>query len=399
MATVTIAARSRKNGKSYVVQYLDPDTGKKKYHSSFRRKDLAQQEANKLRIILDDGHIPEAKRKRKERAGRTFKEVAEICEHDWRRRCKEGSLRPATMDGYMTFLKPLVRHFGASLIGRITREDILNYRVDLIERKSKVLANRRLFILKQIFAKAAELDLIKKDEIAGIRYLSEREHERKSFMTPEMVDKLLEAASRNKAKHYLPLAILLAVEHGASKQEVLDLTWSDIDFDSGENGIIRLRRTKTNIVRVQRLMPRTREALLKRKQHLEKKRSSGGIEVKGDHVVGHLDGSRMNGFKSAWRKVCKELGLEDFHFHDNRHTYCSNIIMAGGSLKHAKEMIGHKTLRMTDRYSHLEGAEDNPVQAALAAHYAVGSKTKKDQRTHSGHKAQKPLQDKEKGFR
>jgi len=43
--------------------------------------------------------------------------------------------------------------------------------------------------------------------------------------------------------------------------------------------------------------------------------------------------------------------------------------MAGGTLKHAKEMIGHKTLRMTDRYSHLEAARDNSIQSLFAEHY------------------------------
>jgi len=78
----------------------------------------------------------------------------------------------------------------------------------------------------------------------------------------------------------------------------------------------------------------------------------------------------MGDFKTAWKRVCGELDLHDFHFHDNRHTFCSNIIMAGGMLKHAKEMIGHKTLRMTDRYSHLEATRENIVQSALASHYA-----------------------------
>ncbi|WP_233248505.1 tyrosine-type recombinase/integrase [Desulfonatronum sp. SC1] len=65
--------------------------------------------------------------------------------------------------------------------------------------------------------------------------------------------------------------------------------------------------------------------------------------------------------------------MTNFHFHDNRHTFCSNILMAGGTLKHAKEMIGHKTLRMTDRYSHLEAGGENPMQAALAEHYGKTS--------------------------
>ncbi|MBU1611046.1 MAG: hypothetical protein KKC99_04290 [Proteobacteria bacterium] len=71
--------------------------------------------------------------------------------------------------------------------------------------------------------------------------------------------------------------------------------------------------------------------------------------------------------------VCKSLGLDDFNFHDNRHTYGSNIIMAGGTLKHAKEMIRHKTLRMADRPSHLKAARENLIQDSLAAHFESAS--------------------------
>lgn len=370
MATVTIAARSRENGKSYVVQYVDPETGQKRHHATFRRRDMAQQEANKLRILLDAGEMPEARRDRKRRAGQTFNDVADLCQAEWTRRGKEGSLRPATIAGYENFLRPLRKHFGAMLMATIDREHILNYRADVAAESSKVYANRQLFILKSVFAKALESGSINKDEVAGIRYLSETAHERKKYMRPAQLEELLAVAGQGRARHYLPLVILLAVEHGASRQELLDLQWRDIDFDDGETGIIRLHRTKTNVTRVQRLMPRTREALLQRWAFLQERRRSRRIAVKGDYVVSHLDGSRMGDFKQAWKQTCAALGLEDFHFHDNRHTFCSNILMAGGTLKHAKEMIGHKTLRMTDRYSHLEGVSDNPMQAALAAHYS-----------------------------
>lgn len=140
-------------------------------------------------------------------------------------------------------------------------------------------------------------------------------------------------------------------------------------MDYGETGIIRFYRTKTKVERAHRIIPRTRKALLARKAHINKMRKLRGTPNNEDYVLGHLDGSRMSEFKSAWKSVCKSLGIEDFHFHDNRHTYCSNIIMAGGTLKHAKEMTGHKTLRMADSYSHLEAARENVIQDNLAAHY------------------------------
>nr|WP_287410694.1 hypothetical protein [Pseudodesulfovibrio sp.] len=174
MATVTIATRTRKNGKRYIVQYKDPETGKKKYHSSFRRKDMAQQEANKLRTILDDGSLPASKQKSKTNRGKTFREVAELCRQDWLRRQQEGDLSSTTVAGYNTFLKPLEKQWGRKLIAAITFDEILEYRAALAERKSQILSNRRLFILKQIFAKAKILGAIRDDEIVGIKYLSEK---------------------------------------------------------------------------------------------------------------------------------------------------------------------------------------------------------------------------------
>jgi integrase len=361
MATVTITTRPRKTGKSYVIQYLEPQSGKKHHHATFRKKSLAMQEADKLRSLLDKGELPNPRRNKKKELAQTFGSIANQCVHEWQRRHKEGDLSAATLNGYLSFLKPLLKKWGNSVVGAITKEDLLEYRAEVASSRSMALANRQMFILKQVFTKAVESKAIKEAPTDSIKYLSEKVHERKQFMQPKMVEKLLREAAKGRAKHYLPLAILLAVEHGLSKQEVLDLQWTDITLDYGETGIIRFYRTKTKVERVHRIMPRTRKALLTREAHISKMRKLRDIPHRGDYVVGHLDGSKMKEFKSAWKSACSSLGLDDFHFHDNRHTYCSNIIMAGGTLKHAKEMIGHKTLRMADRYSHLEAAKENVI--------------------------------------
>jgi integrase len=48
-----------------------------------------------------------------------------------------------------------------------------------------------------------------------------------------------------------------------------------------------------------------------------------------------------------------EAGIENFHWHDLRHTFCSRLVMAGVPLKVVQELAGHKTIQMTARYSHL----------------------------------------------
>jgi integrase len=49
----------------------------------------------------------------------------------------------------------------------------------------------------------------------------------------------------------------------------------------------------------------------------------------------------------------KRAGLVDFHFHDLRHTFASQVLLNGGTLKDVQELLGHKTMTMTLRYNHL----------------------------------------------
>ena len=85
--------------------------------------------------------------------------------------------------------------------------------------------------------------------------------------------------------------------------------------------------------RIEFLMPGTKQALVEWKAHLKKMRKKKGIKKpKSDHVFCRIDGTSLKSFKKAWWHALKIAGIKDFHFHDLRHTFCSNLILSGANL-------------------------------------------------------------------
>lgn len=61
----------------------------------------------------------------------------------------------------------------------------------------------------------------------------------------------------------------------------------------------------------------------------------------------------LSNIKRSFVSAVVRAGIEDFKFHDLRHTFASHMIMRGASLKEVQEILGHKTMTMTLRYAHL----------------------------------------------
>jgi len=382
MATVTIQRRKKQNGSTaYPVYFVDPYTGKKKYHATFRTLKDAQGATHTLREIIDKGTAPETRRKAR---ALTLGVIGEMCKLTWKERAAGGEIRDTTLEGYLNHLKGLLRFERVEIMldgAKLIHAPLANQRVamltpDIIKRIrgsiaatiSAVTANRRLFILKELCARALKEGEIAQNPSLGVSYLSEKKHQRTSFLTPDKLDILLQHAANNRAG-YLKVAILLGAEHGASLQEITSLKWSDIDFNFDGTGSISFFRTKNGRRRTMRLMPRTRDALLLWHKRLLDEQIGNKEELTGN-VCCRLNCTPIRNIKHSWETARAEAKLTDFHFHDLRHTYCSSIIMAGGDIKTACDMIGHSDIKMTYRYTHLTQLAHDNMQAKLAAYYS-----------------------------
>jgi integrase len=79
-----------------------------------------------------------------------------------------------------------------------------------------------------------------------------------------------------------------------------------------------------------------------------------------------VTGLRPMKVDGAWHAARRRAGLDDFRFHDLRHTAASYLAMSGASLLDIAEILGHKTLAMVKRYAHLSPAHTAGVIQHMA---------------------------------
>ena len=134
--------------------------------------------------------------------------------------------------------------------------------------------------------------------------------------------------------------VVTALNTGMRKGELFALKWADVSFESGE---IRVRKTKGRRFRV---IPMNDLLLGTLRRH---PRSS-----KGPYVFCNADGSPWRDVRTSYRSVLRAAKLPiDLTFHDLRHTFVSNLVMAGEDLRTVAELAGHRDIRTTMRYAHL----------------------------------------------
>jgi len=212
-----------------------------------------------------------------------------------------------------------------------TKEEAESYLKRLQSPVRPATLNRELSLLKHMFTKAIEWGKCKENPAKKVKKLK-GEVKRVRYLMPGEVQTLLLSCS----DHLKPI-VTVAVHTGMRKGEILSLKWEQVNF---EQGIITLLDTKNN-ERRDIPMDETVKTTLK------------GLEGKSEHVFCNEEGEGFVRLQSSFEGALKKCGIEDFRFHDLRHTFASNLVMAGEDLNTVRELLGHKDLTMTLRYAHL----------------------------------------------
>jgi integrase len=223
-----------------------------------------------------------------------------------------------------------------SFFNDIPVEDITERKIDLYIKhrlamgRKRTTVNRDLQLLGQAMRLAVRKKLMK--EIPHIEKFSEKGNARQGFFEQEELEKLVACLPA-----YLKDVARFAYHTGWRRTEIFTLEWHDIQGD-----IIRLRPeiAKSKDGRVLIMVGEIANIIARRQAE----------RVDACPYIFHREGKRIANYYKAWRTACKNAGLPGKILHDNRRTAARNMDRAGVPRQTAKQIIGHKTDAMYNRY-------------------------------------------------
>jgi integrase len=265
-------------------------------------------------------------------------------------------------------LEKLHRHFRTwypEPLTAITVERIESWKARrLSEGRSPVTVLRDLFTLSGVLqraVKAGELtenpmlrvDKPRIDRQGKVRFLDEAEESRLRKVLMERDEKMknIRTAANDRrqkrrerllpplihfADHLTP-AVLLSMNTGLRRGEVIKLLWASVDFDR-QLLTVDGRHAKN---RQTRHVPLNDEATSVLHRWREQSGNSGRVfDV-------------TTGFRTAWEKVLNRARIIKFRWHDLRHHFASRLVQRGVPLNTVRDLLGHSSVQMSLRYAHL----------------------------------------------
>ena len=174
------------------------------------------------------------------------------------------------------------------------------------------------------------------------------------FLSDDERARLLDACKESTSPYLYPV-VVLALSTGMRQGEVMGLTWDDIDLNRGR---AILHETKNGDRRAVHLSGHALEQVkeLAKVRRLDTKMLFPERARAGQKPQKPID------LRAPWEKALEKADIENFHFHDLRHSAASYLAMSGATLAEIAEVLGHKTLATVKRYSHLS---DPQVSSAV----------------------------------
>ncbi len=244
-------------------------------------------------------------------------------------------------------LGDITQHVIAECRSKLGSEPIRNGGV-----RSASTVNRYMAALSHVFTVAVrEWGWLEDNPIRRIAKLTEPKG-RVRFLSDDERSRLLAACRMSRSPLLYP-AVVVALSTGMRKNEILGLRWNQVDL---ERRVAVLVETKND---ERRAVPLAGLALKVIGQLFDARDPDCPYVFPGKSGASPVD------LRTPWETALRRAGIEDFRFHDLRHSAASYLAMNGASLAEIADVLGHKTLQMVMRYTHLSDQHTAGVVARM----------------------------------
>ncbi len=252
----------------------------------------------------------------------------------------------------------LRRELGAMLLTDLTPAFLRQWRDTLASRHSPGTVRRYLHLLSGPLSVAVrDYEWLASHPLRKVRKPPEPSS-RVRFLSDEERVNLLNACQISRNPHLYTI-VLLALSIGARKEQIRGLRWRDLELERGSVRVGTSKRTRPRSVPL--LGP---VVPLLQRQRLGQKPDGW--------VFARHDGRKPISFDAAFLVACKRARVDDFHFHDLRHSCASYLAMSGATLRDIMEVLGHKTMSMAAKYAHLTEQHTAGVLQRMADQFLAG---------------------------
>jgi integrase len=230
----------------------------------------------------------------------------------------------------------MIPFFGTLELQEIDPLLIEKYRAERLKADvTKSTVNREITIMKKMFNLAIDWSFTEENPVQKVKLFSEKDRQKERIITEEEEKNLLEACPG-----YVRPIIDTALNTGMRRGEIFNLEWKQVDL---KERTIRVVYTKSGKDRIIPVNDRMNQVLLGQKQ----------LNGKSPFVFPNPDTGRpYTDIKKSFKCACGNAGIKDLRFHDLRHTFASRLVRAGVDLITVRDLLGHFSVRVTQRYTH-----------------------------------------------
>lgn len=265
--------------------------------------------------------------------------------------------KPKTCEANLGRIKGLREAFGNLYLRDVTAQKANTYvEGKLASGLAPATVRHYLALLKHSLTMAVKWGLLPGNPLRDVHLPVRVNNARLRYLTPEEIRRLLSVCPT-----HLGRIVLTALHTGMRKGEIVTLRWEQINL---ERRFLLLSHTKNG---EQRGVPLT-ASMVSMLRELQAEGSSPWV------FSNPLTGKPYRpDFDTAWYTALRGAGIENFHFHDLRHTCASYLAMSGVDLLTIKEILGHKDIKMTTRYAHLAPGHKLAAVGLLESAYGAGA--------------------------